>query len=637
MRKEKSCGIFLSGYNFYTKLYCLPVNLVVFIIEIYLLMMILKGGIKQMATPLNHWVEEQARLTKPDRIYWCNGSEEESRKLIEIGMKEEQIDGHSVFSQLNPRKWPNAYFHRSHPTDVARTEHLTFVCHHNKELAGPNNNWMDPHEAKAKMNTLFDGCMKGRTMYVLPYMMGHPDSPYAKACVQLTDTAYVAVSMRIMTRMTQKVIEKIGDREDFVKGIHSIGDLDPQKRFIMHFPDEHLVLSVGSGYGGNALLGKKCFALRIASWLGYHEGWLAEHMLIAGIEDPQGKITYIAAAMPSACGKTNLAMLESALPGYKVWTLGDDIAWLNVGSDGKLYAINPEAGFFGVAPGTSTKTNPNMLRTLKGNKFYPTLFTNVALDTDNNEPWWEGLDGDVPRNVLDWQGNPWDNTKGTKAAHPNSRFTVSLYNCPRLSKEFDNPKGVQISAIILGGRRTQLIPLVTEAFHWQHGVFLGARTGSETTAAALHQVGVLRRDPMAMLPFCGYNLGDYFGHWLRVGAKLTQPPKIYSVNWFRTDDNGKFIWPGFGDNIRVLKWIIDRVNNRVSARETPIGLIPELKDLDMSGLNISEEHMRKLFEINRSEWQAELRDIDDFFNQIGNHMPSEILQEYKTLAEKMAE
>ncbi len=585
-----------------------------------------------MATPLEKWVEEQTKITKPDKIYWCDGSEEEARRLIEIGMKEEKIGDVPIFQELNQKSWPNAYYHRSHPTDVARTEHLTYVCHPDKEVAGPNNNWMHPDEAKEKMRKLSDGCMKGRTMYVLPYMMGHPDSPYAKACIQLTDISYVAVSMRIMTRMSKKIIEKIGTREDFVKGLHSVGDFDPDKRFIMHFPDEHLVWSIGSGYGGNALLGKKCFSLRIASWLGFQEGWLAEHMVILGIEDPKGNVTYVTAALPSACGKTNLAMLESALPGYKVWTLGDDIAWLNVGPDGRLWAINPEAGLFGVAPGTSMKTNPNMLKALKGTKFYPTLFTNTALNTDTNEPWWEGLDGSVPVNLIDWQGKPWQAGQESKAAHPNSRFTVSISNSPTLSKEFDNPKGVPISAIILGGRRTQLIPLVTEALDWQHGVYLGARTGSETTAAAIHQVGQLRRDPMAMLPFCGYNMGDYFHHWLNIGKKLTQPPKIFSVNWFRVDDEGKFIWPGFGENIRVLKWIVDRVHNRVKAKQTPLGLIPDAQDLETGGMGIPKEKLAKLFEINAEVWKQELQDTEKFLNQFGNRMPSEIWQEHKKLA-----
>jgi phosphoenolpyruvate carboxykinase (GTP) len=588
-----------------------------------------------MSTPLEKWVEEQARLTKPSKIYWCNGSEEEAHRLMEIGMKEEQIGEHRIFYELNQKTWPNAYLHRSHPTDVARTEHLTFVCHPDKETAGPNNKWKEPREAKELLTELFDGCMRGRTMYVLPYMMGHPDSPYAKACVQLTDVSYVAISMRIMTRMGKNVIEKIGNRNDFVKGLHSVGDFDPHRRFIMHFPDEHLVMSIGSGYGGNALLGKKCFSLRIASWLGFKEGWLAEHMVIIGVEDPEGNITYVTAAMPSACGKTNLAMLESTLPGYKVWTLGDDIAWLNIGPDGRLYAINPEIGLFGVAPGTSMKTNPNMMKTLKASKFYPTLFTNTALNIDTNEPWWEGIDGPIPQNLVDWQGRSWNSSQGTKAAHPNSRFTVSIYNSPMLSKEIDNPKGVPISAIILGGRRTHLIPLVVESFDWQHGVFLGARSGSETTAAAIHQVGVLRRDPMAMLPFCGYNMGDYFRHWLNMGKKLIYPPKIFSVNWFRVNDEGEFIWPGFGENIRILKWIVDRANNRLGAKETPLGLIPYLKDLELDGLNISRENLERLFEVNPEEWELELQHIQRFLNKFGERLPQEMLWEYNRLVRQL--
>ncbi|MGE5294097.1 MAG: phosphoenolpyruvate carboxykinase (GTP) [Solirubrobacterales bacterium] len=588
-----------------------------------------------MATPVEKWVEEQARLAKPDRIHWCDGSEEEARKLIEIGMKQEKIGANPIFQELSHKNWPNSYLHRSHPTDVARTEQLTFVCHPTKDQAGPNNNWMAPSEAKEKLAKLTDGCMKGKTMYVLPYMMGHPDSPYAKSCVQITDVSYVAVSMRIMTRMNKGVLDKIGNTDNFVKGLHSVGDFDPNRRFIMHFPQESLVWSIGSGYGGNALLGKKCFSLRIASCLGQKEGWLAEHMVVMGIQDPQGKTTYICAAFPSACGKTNLAMLESSLPGYKIWTLGDDIAWLNIGPDGRLYAINPESGFFGVAPGTSMKTNPNMVRTLKADKFYPTLFTNVGLDLDKNEPWWEGADGAVPAHVADWQGRPWPNSEGGKAAQANSRFTVSLYNAPTLSPEVDNPKGVPISAILIGGKRTQLVPLVTEAFDWAHGVFFGARCGSETTAAAAGQVGQLRRDPFAMLPFCGYNMGDYFGHWLNMGKRLKHPPKIYSVNWFRTDENGKFIWPGFGDNIRVIKWVLDRVNGRVGARETPVGLVPNTADLDTSGLNIAKEKMEKLFEIDRPGWHTELQQIDAFLGQFGDHLPAEIRNLRNDLAKKL--
>ena len=586
-------------------------------------------------TPLEQWVDEVAKLTKPDRIRWCDGSEKEARELIEIGMKEESIDGHPIFRPLNPKTFPNSYYHKSHPTDVARTEHLTFICHPDKETAGPNNNWMDPDEAKAKMTKLSDGCMKSRTMYVLAYMMGHPQSPYAKACIQLTDVSYVAVSMRIMTRMSKEVIEKIGSTENFVKGIHSVGDFDPDKRFIMHFPDERLVWSIGSGYGGNALLGKKCFSLRIASWLGKHEGWLAEHMVILGVQAPDGTVTYIAAALPSASGKTNLAMLESALPGYKVWTVGDDIAWLNVGPDGRLWAINPEAGFFGVAPGTSMKTNPNMMKTVTKGTFFPTLFTNTALNTDTNEPWWEGMDGARPANLIDWQGKKYDPASGQKAAHANSRFTASIYQCPVLSNEYDNPKGVPISAILFGGRRTHTIPLVTESRSWTHGVFIGARMGSETTAAASHAEGVMRRDPMAMLPFCGYNMGDYFSHWLAIGRKLKHPPKIFSINWFRTDDQGKFIWPGFGDNIRVFKWIIDRVNNKVQPKETPIGFLPHIADLDLKGLSISKENAERLFAINLAEWEKEAADAGEFFAKFGSRMPKELIEELHGLKARL--
>lgn len=583
-----------------------------------------------MATAVEEWVEEQAKMAQPARIHWCDGTEGEALRLLEIGLHEERLNG-PVFLELNQKKWPKAFLHRSHPTDVARTEHLTYVCHPSREMSGPNNNWMEPGEAKRLLTRLSTGCMKGRTMYVLPYMMGHPESPYAKACIQITDSTYVAVSMRIMTRLGKQALEKLKNRDDFVRGFHSIGDLSPKRRYIMHFPDDNLVWSIGSGYGGNALLGKKCFSLRIASWLGYRQGWLAEHMVIMGVEDPQGEITYICGAFPSACGKTNLAMMESALGGYRVWTLGDDIAWLNIGPDGRLWAINPETGYFGVAPGTSMSSNPNMMRTLRRGLFTPTLFTNVALNTESNEPWWEGLDGPLPEKLLDWQGRPWKPGSKEKAAHPNSRFTVSIYNTPTLSPEFDNPQGVPISAIIFGGRRSQLIPLVVESFDWAHGVFLGARMGSETTAAAAGEVGIVRRDPMAMLPFCGYNLGVYFRHWLNMGNRLTRPPKIFSVNWFRVDENGRFIWPGFGENMRVLKWIIDRVKGRVGAKETPIGLVPQLDDLILDGLNIPREKLAKLFEIKMPEWKKEVDEIRQFFKQYGQHIPRELLDNLEAM------
>ncbi len=588
-----------------------------------------------MSTPLEKWVLEQAKLTKPDKIHWCNGSDEEAHQLIRIGVNEEHIEQHPIFYKLNQQTYPNSYLHRSHPSDVARTEHLTYVCYPDKETAGPNNSWMDPQEAKRALTKLFDGSMRGRTMYVLPYTMGHPDSPYSKACVQLTDVTYVAVSMRIMTRMGKDAVKKIGNSNNFVKGLHSVGDFNPKRRFIVHFPDEQLVWSIGSGYGGNALLGKKCFSLRIASRIGFKEGWFAEHMVILGIEEQDGKISYLTAAMPSACGKTNLAMLKSSLPEYRVWTLGDDIAWMNIDPEGYLRAINPETGLFGVAPGTSMKTNPNMMKALRKGSFYPTLFTNTALNLDTNEPWWEGMDGPTPKHLVDWQGNQWNNANNSTAAHPNSRFTVSIYHVPSLSEQFDNPAGVPVSAIIFGGRRSRLKPLVVESFNWQHGVFLGASMGSETTAAAIHQIGILRRDPMAMLPFCGYNMGDYFKHWLKVGMRIAHPPKIFTVNWFRTDDNGKFIWPGFGDNIRVLKWILDRVHNRVPAKITPIGFVPFLKDLNLRGLMITEENLEKLFEVDPRDWLIELEEIKTFFNKFGDRLPWELWHEFDMLVSRL--
>ncbi|MBU2103236.1 MAG: phosphoenolpyruvate carboxykinase (GTP) [Candidatus Omnitrophota bacterium] len=586
-----------------------------------------------MANAVEKWVDEAARLFEPKRIHFCDGSQKEAERLIEVGMNEETIEGKPIFSKLNHDSWPNAYLHRSHSSDVARTENLTFVCHQTKALAGPNNNWMAPQEAKERLTKLSRGAMAGRTMYVMPFVMGHPDSPAAKFCVQVTDVSYVVLSMRIMTRMGSDALARIGTRSDFIKGLHSIGELDPAKRLIVHFPQDSLVWSVGSGYGGNALLGKKCISLRLASWIGFNEGWLAEHMIIIGVEDPQGNIEYLAAALPSACGKTNLAMLRSSLPGYKVWTLGDDIAWLRVGTDGRLWANNPEMGFFGVAPGTSTKTNPLMIETLKKGTFYPTLFTNTALNTDTNEPWWEDLSEKHPAHLLDWQGNAY--TLGQKAAHPNSRFTVSVTQCPALSKEFNNPQGVPISGIILGGRRSSLIPLVYESFDWKHGVFSGAMMGSETTAAAAGQVGILRRDPMAMLPFCGYNMGDYFSHWLRVGKKLTHPPKMFFVNWFKKDESGKFLWPGFGENIRVLKWVIERTRGSGGTKETHIGHVPDIKSFDTTGLAIPQENLAKLFSIDEDKWDTELKEAEGFFEKFGAQMPAELHEEFDVLEKKL--
>ena len=574
-----------------------------------------------MSTIVEKWVEEQAKLTKPDRIHWVQGTEEEMRRLVDLGIREEKTGDKPTFQPLSTAEFPNSYIHRSHPTDVARTEHLTFVCLPKKEDAGPNNNWMAPDEALKMLRPLYDGCMRGRTLYVIPYMMGHPDSPYARPCIQITDSIYVAVSMYIMTRVGTKVLDIINSAGNFVKGLHSIGDLDPQRRFIMHFPQDDLVMSIGSGYGGNALLGKKCISLRIASYLGYRQGWLAEHMIVMGVEDPEGDITYILGSFPSACGKTNLAMLDPVMKGYRVWTLGDDISWINISPDGRLYAINPESGFFGVAPGTSDKTNPNMMKTLRNSNFYPTLFTNTGFDTDTNSPWWEGLTDKIPSHMLDWQGKPYDAASGANVAHPNSRFTVSIFNCPTLSPETDNPKGVPISGILFGGRRSNTIPLVTESFDWEHGVFRASSNGSETTAAATGKAGVVRRDPMAMLPFCGYNMADYFGHWLAMGPKAAHPPKLFFVNWFKKDDGGKFIWPGFRDNSRVIKWMVDRIKGKVAARQTPVGLMPRIEDLNMEGLSLPAGVIDKLFELDKAEWQKEAAEIEAFYAQFGDRLP----------------
>src|SRR5271169_1954011 len=516
------------------------------------------------------WAEQAARLTKPDRVIYCDGSDAENQTILHEMLK------HADSFALNPKTYPNCYLHRSNPSDVARTEHLTFICMPNKDDVGPTNNWMDPDGAKYKIGALLDAAMRGRTMFVVPYIMGPANSTISKIGVELTDSPYVVANMRIMARIGKVATDRLGSSSDFVPGLHSLGDLDPMRRYIAHFPEERLIWSIGSGYGGNALLGKKCFSLRIASHTAYRENWLAEHMIIAGVEEPNGNITYITGAFPSACGKTNLAMLSPSLPGFKMWTLGDDIAWINIGPDKKLHAINPEAGFFGVAPDTSYKTNPHMMETLKTGNFYPTLFTNTALDIDTNTPWWEGMerDGIRPTNLLDWQGNRFIPNEGRAAANPNSRFTASIYNAPTLSKEVDNPKGVPISAILFGSRRRKTIPLVVESFNWQHGVFCAATMGSETTAAATQKVGITRRDPFAMLPFCGYNMADYFGHWLKIGAQLPNPPKVFFVNWFKVNEDGRFIWPGFRENIRVIKWILDRVHGRVGAKETQVGLVP---------------------------------------------------------------
>ncbi|MDR3112457.1 MAG: phosphoenolpyruvate carboxykinase (GTP) [Elusimicrobiota bacterium] len=588
-----------------------------------------------MSTPMELFVQEMKKLLQPDEVYVMDGSQEEAQKLTELAQKSE-INGLTVLKKLNGEEYPNSYYHRSNTNDVARTEHLTFVCTSTKEEAGPNNNWQDPKEAKEKMNSLMKGCMKGRTMYVIPFIMGTPKSKYSKNCIQVTDSVYVALSMRIMTRVGKQAAERIGNSSDFFRGIHSIGDVNPDRRFIMHFPQDNLVMSFGSGYGGNALLGKKCYSLRIASYLGYKEGWLAEHMIIIGVEAPDGKITYFLGAFPSACGKTNLALLEPLLKGYKVFALGDDIAWINIGDDGQLYAINPEAGMFGVAPGTGLNTNPTMIQTLKNNKFFPTLFTNVAINNADNTPWWEGLSKEKPNDLTDWQGNKYESSCEKSAAHPNSRFTVSIYNCPTLSQEYDNPKGVPISGIIFGGRRASTIPLVYEAKDWNSGVFIASTIGSETTAAASGQVGTVRRDPMAMLPFCGYNMGDYFQHWLNIGKKAKKIPKIFMVNWFRKDENGNFMWPGFRDNSRIIKWMIDRIEGKTGAKESEIGFLPEENAIDLSGLDIKKETVDKLLSIDKEAWRKEIVMVEEFYAKFGDKIPKELKDCLDVLKKKIS-
>jgi phosphoenolpyruvate carboxykinase (GTP) len=572
-------------------------------------------------------------LLIPDNIYIMDGSRDEAEKLVGVAQKSE-VGGRVSLEKLNDEEYPNSYYHRSAPNDVARAEHLTYVCTDSKEQAGPNNNWMDPQEAKKRMVGFFKGTMKGRTMYVIPFVMGTPKSKYAKNCVQVTDSVYVALSMRIMSRVGKQAIERIGNSSDFFRGVHSIGDVNPDKRFIMHFPQENLVMSFGSGYGGNALLGKKCYSLRIASYLGYKEGWLAEHMIIMGVQSPEGKVTYFLGAFPSACGKTNLTLLEPVLKGYKIWTLGDDIAWINVGEDKQLYAINPESGFFGVAPGTGFNTNPVMMKTLKNDKFYPTLFTNTAINNFNNTPWWEGVSDDIPTDLRDWQGQKYDRNSGKPAAHPNSRFTVSIYNCPTLSPEYDNLKGVPISGIIFGGRRRDTIPLVYEAEDWNSGVFTASILGSETTAAASGQLGNVRRDPMAMLPFCGYNMGDYFHHWLDVGKRIEKHPKIFMVNWFRKDENGKFMWPGFKDNFRIIKWMLDRIEGKTGFKKREIGLFPEENSIDLSGFDIKKEAMEKLLKIDREDWKREISMIEEFYARFGNKIPVDLRNHLSNLRKK---
>jgi phosphoenolpyruvate carboxykinase (GTP) len=576
-------------------------------------------------TNAERWVDEMARITRPARVVWCDGSEAENQRLVEQMLQ----DG--ILHRLNPEQAPGCYLHRSHPSDVARTEHLTFISSRRQQDAGPTNNWMSPDDARAKVGPLFEGVMQGRTMYVVPYVMGPLGSPFSKVGIEITDSPYVVASMRIMTRMGKAALDQLGESGEFVPGLHSTGDLSPDRRFIVHFPEERLIWSVGSGYGGNALLGKKCFALRIASTMARDQGWMAEHMLILELELPGGEVHYIAAAFPSACGKTNLAMLQSPFEhlGYKVRTIGDDIAWLRPGPDGRLWAVNPEAGFFGVVPGTGPDTNPAALATIRQN----TIFTNVAV-TPDGVPWWEGKDKNPPADLLDWQGKPWDR-KG-KAAHPNSRFTAPARQCPTMSPRWEDPQGVPLSAIVFGGRRARVAPLVFQSRDWAHGVFLGATMGSETTAAATGQVGVVRRDPMAMLPFCGYNMADYFGHWLRMRELVTRPPAIFQVNWFRTGPDGRFLWPGFGQNLRVLLWMIERVKGSGAAVETPVGLVPSPDALNLEGLPVSRADLQALLRVDRDEWADEVPEIRAFFDRFGDRLPEELRRSLDALASQLS-
>lgn len=583
-----------------------------------------------MAYPTNNkkviaFVEESAKLACPDNIVWIDGSKEQLDEL------RRQACATGEIKELNQEKLPGCYYHRTAQNDVARVEDRTFICCREKENAGPTNNWMDPKEAYKMCADIARGKMKGRTMYVIPYSMGVIGSPFSKIGVEVTDSIYVVLNMAIMTRVSSECFAQLGEDGDFIKGFHAKCDIDPEKRYIMHFPEDDTIISVNSGYGGNVLLGKKCFALRIASYLGKTEGWMAEHMLILGVTFPDGRKKYVAAAFPSACGKTNLAMLippkHYLEKGYKIETVGDDIAWIRVGEDGRLWAVNPENGFFGVAPGTNEKSNPNALAATKKG----TIFTNVALNPEDNTVWWEGLTKPAPEHLIDWLGNEWTPDSGVKAAHPNSRFTAPAINCPCLSEAFNSKEGVPLDAIIFGGRRATTTPLVYQSRDWNHGVFVGSIMASETTAAATGATGVLRHDPMAMKPFCGYHMGDYFAHWIEMGKKVKNPPKIFNVNWFRQDEKGEFLWPGFGDNMRVLEWILNRCDNAVDAQETAIGYVPYAKDIDLEGLDYSVDTLESILYVDKARWSAEADEIATFYKQFGDKLPAELSESLATL------
>jgi len=578
---------------------------------------------KGLNKELIKWVKEVAEITEPDEILICDGSDEEFNYLINILLKEGSL------IKLNEEKYPGCYLYRSAPFDVARTEEATYICIKSKEEAGPNNNWMEPNEAKSKLFKLLKGCMRGRKMFVVPYILGPVSSKYSQVGVEITDSPYVVINLRFLTRMGKIALEKLNETNNFVKGIHSMGNLDPKNKYICHFPEEMLIISINSNYGGNSILSKKCHSLRLASYQARKEKWMAEHMLVIGLENPEGEIIYITAAFPSASGKTNLATLSPSgkYSDWKVWLISDDIAWMHVGNDGRLYAINPEYGFFGVVVGINERTTPNLMKTISKN----TIFTNVALTKDLT-PWWEGL-GEYPEELLDWQGKPWK--KGKPAAHPNSRFTTYLKQYPYISPYFEDPNGVPVSVILFGGRRSKTIPLVFETFSWEHGVLAGAMMRVETTAAAEGEVGRLRNDPMAMLPFCGYNIGDYFAHWLEMGERIKHKPRIFYVNWFRKNEKGKFIWPGFNENIRVLKWIWDRIKGKVSAEKTPIGYIPRKEDFDFEGLNLKDEDINELFKIDKNEWIKEFMEAKKFFEKFGNRFPKKLWDIFYEILENL--